>query len=176
MPTIPCADDAAIRSAIESLNQAFVAAWNAPDPGKMAEVWSEADLEKPFGMKAHGRAEIEKVFQTEQRGAMRASTFTIESSSIRQVGPGVVVQDMSIAITGMLSPDGKALPAFHPRAFEVLIKKGGHWRVEHVRAYAVQATPAAADLRPSGSAGAPGSDIADNDSVSSGRLRGPSVR
>lgn len=138
-----CADDAAIRSAIDSLNQSFVAAWNAHDPGRMADVWSDADLVNPFGMKAHGRAEMAKLFEAEQHGVMRASTFTIESSSIRQISRDVAVQDMDIVITGMLSPDGKALPAFHPRAFEVLARKGGHWRVEYVRAYALQPTPPA---------------------------------
>jgi len=141
-PTISCAGDSALRTEIESLNHAWVAAWNAHDPAKMAGVWSEAELINPFGMKAHGRAELEKLFEAEQHGAMKASTFTIESSSIRQISRDVAVQDMDIAITGMVSPDGKALPAFRPHSFEVFVKKGGHWRVEYVRAYAVQPTPA----------------------------------
>jgi uncharacterized protein (TIGR02246 family) len=141
--TISWAGDSATLTEIESLNHAFVTAWNAHEPGKMAAAWSEADMINPFGMKAHGRAEIEKLFEGEQRGAMKASTFTIESNSIRQISRDVAVQDMDIAITGMVSPDGKALPAFHPHSFEVLVKKAGHWRVEYVRAYAVQPTPAA---------------------------------
>lgn len=141
--TISWAGDSATLTEIESLNHAFVTAWNAHDPGKMAAAWSEADMINPFGMKARGRSEIEKLFEGEQHGAMKASTFTIESNSIRQISRDVAVQDMDIAITGMVSPDGKALPAFHPHSFEVLVKKGGHWRVEYVRAYAVQPTPAA---------------------------------
>ena len=141
--TISWAGDSAARTEIEKLNHAWVAAWNAHDPGKMADVWSEAELVNPFGMKAHGRAELEKLFAAEQHGVMKDSTFAIVANSIRQISRDVAVQDMDIAITGMVGPDGKALPAFRPRAFEVLVKKGGHWRVEYVRAYAVQPTPAA---------------------------------
>jgi uncharacterized protein (TIGR02246 family) len=143
IPPFSFADDAATRAAIESLNRAWVAAWNAHDPAKMADVWSEAELINPFGKKAQGRAELEKLFETEHHGAMRASTFTIESSSVRQISRDVAVQDLDIVITGMLGPNGKALPAFHPHAFEVLVRKGGHWRVEYVRAYVVQPAPAA---------------------------------
>jgi uncharacterized protein (TIGR02246 family) len=141
---ISWAGDSTSRTEIESLNQAFVTAWNAHDPGKMAAVWSDADMVNPIGMKAHGRAEIEKLFDTEHHGAMKASTFKIESNSIRQISREVAVQDMDIVITGMVGPDGKALPAFRPHSFEVLVKEGGHWRVEYVRAYALQPTPAAA--------------------------------
>jgi uncharacterized protein (TIGR02246 family) len=141
---ISWAGDSTTTTEIESLNRAFVTAWNAHDPGKMAAVWSDADMVNPSGTEAHGRAEIEKLFETEQHGVMKASTFRIESNSIRQISRDVMVQDMDIVITGMVSPDGKALPAFRPHAFEVLVKEGGHWRVKYVRAYALQPTPAAA--------------------------------
>jgi uncharacterized protein (TIGR02246 family) len=143
LPAISCAEDAGLRAAIDSLNQAFATAWNAHDSGKMADVWSHADMVNPFGMQAHGRAEIAKLFATEQSGVMRASTFTIESNSIRQISPDIAVQDLSIVITGMLDPDGRALPTLHPHSFEVLVRKGGHWRVEYVRAYVLQPTTAA---------------------------------
>ena len=144
-PTISWAGDSAARTEIESLNHAWVAAWNAHDPGKMADVWSEAELVNPFGLKAHGRAELEKLFAAEQHGVMKGSTFAIVSNSIRQISRDVAVQDMDIAITGMVGPDGKALPVFRPHSFEVLVRKGGHWRVEYVRAYAVQPTPASSN-------------------------------
>ena len=54
----------------------FAAAWNKHDPTAMAYFWSvDGDLINPFGRKAKGLTEIQRLFQDEQNGPMKNSTF-----------------------------------------------------------------------------------------------------
>src|SRR5262245_3280832 len=57
---------------------AFVTAWNKHDPKAMAAIFTEdATIVNPFGVKAKGRAEIEKLFTTEQTGPLKESSVEV---------------------------------------------------------------------------------------------------
>ena len=130
------------KAAIESLNQEFVTAWNAHDTKKMAAVWAEdVDLIDPFGQKAIGRAAVEKLFQAVHSGEMKASTYKIESASIRELNPSTAVGDWEIVITGMMDPDGKPLPAVRHHAVAVYVKVAGHWWIGAGRPYVFSVPP-----------------------------------
>jgi uncharacterized protein (TIGR02246 family) len=144
IPAVSRAGDSADETAIKNLGAEFVAAWNAHDPARMAGVWAEdADLINPFGVKARGRAEIQKLFEREQHGVMRASTYEIGSMSVHPLCGDAALVDWAADLTGMVAPDGKALPPFHHHVSQVVVKKGGHWRVEFVRAFAYAPLPPA---------------------------------
>lgn len=134
--------DAAIRAAIDSRAQEFVAAWNKHDPKAMAAIWTtDCDLVNPFGMKARGRAEIEKLFEAEQGGVMKTTHYTINSESLLKIPGGAVVADMDSVIDGMTDPTGKALPPFTHHVTMIYVREAGHWRPTVVRAFQLLPPP-----------------------------------
>jgi uncharacterized protein (TIGR02246 family) len=135
--------DAATRAAIDKSMQAFVAAWNKHDPKAMAAVWAEhCDLINPFGMKASGRAEIEKLFETEQGGVMKTTTYTTNSESFQKIAGGAVLMDVDSVLTGMMDPSGQALPPFTHHVTLIYVHEGGQWRATAVRAFQLLPPPA----------------------------------
>jgi uncharacterized protein (TIGR02246 family) len=136
------AAEAAEKAAIERLSSDFAAAWNAHDAKRMAAVWAEdGDLINPFGQNAHGRADIEKFFAAEQAGAMKGTTYTIESTFFRELDPTCAISDWEAVVNGMMDPSGKAMPPFRHHVFSVYVQKGGHWHATAVRAYGFEAVP-----------------------------------
>jgi uncharacterized protein (TIGR02246 family) len=134
--------DAKTQAVIEGRMKEFVAAWNKHDPKAMAAAWSEdCDLLNPFGMKAHGRAEIEKLFVGEQGAVMKGSTYTINSNVLRKISGGVVLGDWDCTITGMTAPDGHALPEFPHHVTTTYVNAGGDWRAVAVRAFQLLPPP-----------------------------------
>ena len=123
-------------AAIKELNQDFVTAWNAHDPKKMAAAWAEdVSLINPFGVKCSGRAEAEKLFQGEQSGVMRASTYRIDSFTLRKACDDVMVGDWDATVTGMIDPSGKTMPPFPHHVTAVYQNRGGHWVTILARAF-----------------------------------------
>jgi uncharacterized protein (TIGR02246 family) len=148
LASIPAAAPAAesgAKAAIDSLNQEFVAAWNVHDAKKMASFWAEnGDLINPFGRKGSGRAGVEKIFEAEHGGEMKASTYKIESMSVRELTADVALGDWECVVTGMVDPAGQPLPPFTHHAAVVYVKQGGRWWIAAGRPYAFVPPPAPA--------------------------------
>jgi len=135
--------DAATKAAIDKRMQEFVAAWNKHDAKAMAAVWADqCELLNPFGMKASGRAEIEKLFETEQGGVMKATTYTINSESLMKIAGGAVVMDLDSVVNGMTDPAGQALPPFTHHVTLIYVHERGQWRATAVRAFQLLPPPA----------------------------------
>ncbi len=129
---------------IRQLNQSFVKAWNAHDPKMMAAVWAEdGSLINPFGEKCSNRAEAEKLFEKEQSGVMKASTFKIDSFALRRLDDNVVMGDWEATLTGMVDPGGKPLPPWSNHVTALYQKRGGKWTVVAARAFQVLPPPGA---------------------------------
>lgn len=115
---------------------AFAAAWNNHDAKEMSEIWAaDGDLINPFGRMAHGRAEIEKLFQDEHSGALKHSTFKITNSSIRFLESEIAVVDSDAEITGIVNPDGTPGPTMNPHLTAVMKKSAGKWWMISGRAF-----------------------------------------
>jgi len=92
--------DAKDKAAIEARVNEFIAAWNVHDAKAMAATFAEnADLINPFGKNPSGRVEIEKLFVEEQGGVMKGSTYTLQSTAIREISPGVALADWDGTVT-----------------------------------------------------------------------------
>jgi uncharacterized protein (TIGR02246 family) len=138
------AADSGAKAAFERASHDFESAWNAHDAKKMAAVWAEdGDLINPFNRVEKGRAEIEKLFVEEQGGPMKASTYKIESSTLREIGKDAAVGDWSAVVTGITSPDGKTQPPFPHHVTTFLVKIAGKWQVEAGRGYVFAGPPPA---------------------------------
>ncbi|PYQ52672.1 MAG: hypothetical protein DMF59_04020, partial [Acidobacteria bacterium] len=80
----------------------FAATWNKHDPTAMAYFWSvDGDLINPSGRKAKGLTEIQRLFQDEQNGVMKNSTYTVTSASIRMLDPTLAIVDSDAEIAGV---------------------------------------------------------------------------
>lgn len=132
------------KAAIERLSNEFVAGWNAHDFKKMAAMWApDGDLVNPFGLSAHGPAEIEKFFEKEHAIVMKGTTYTIESMSVRELSPTFATADWESVVNGMVDESGKALPPFKHHVFGVYMKKGGQWHAAAIRAFQYGTPPGA---------------------------------
>ena len=132
------ADDAAIKKPLDD----FLAAWNKHDAKAMAAVFAEdGDLIQPFGRTAKSRAEAETLFQEEQTGGAKESTYAKGEVSVRRVGEDVAIADWDGSITGMKTPDGTATPPFQHHVTAVLKSQGGQWWILSVRAFAFLPAP-----------------------------------
>ena len=137
IPATGGGDDAATVG-IKQGCKAFVDAWNVHDPKAMAAVFAEdADVLNPWGRKATGRAEIEKLFVDEQtgKGPLRDSTMTVESESVRTVTADVAISDAELVVTGAYAPDGSKAPPMNFHATHVWKKNGESWQIFSCRPY-----------------------------------------
>ena len=131
-------DETAIRKSVTD----FVAAWNRHDAKAMTAVFAaDADLINPFGRVAKGHAEIEKLFTDEHTTVMRSSTFSIGQVDVRLLTSDVAITEYSTEISGMLDPDGKAIPALKIHVTMVSQKKNGKWWPTVARPHAYLPTP-----------------------------------
>ena len=134
--------DSGAKAEFDRESHEFVAAWNVHDTKRMAAVWAQdGDLINPFGRVAKTHAEIEKLFVEEHGGALKGTTYTIESSTLREIGKDVAVGDWTSTVTGITGPDGSAQPPFHHHVTQVFVKTGGRWQLEVARAYVFATTP-----------------------------------
>jgi uncharacterized protein (TIGR02246 family) len=121
-------------AAIEKLAADFSAAWAKDDTKAMAAFWTEdGDLLNPFGRWAKGRAEVEKLFQDEHTGPLKATTNTLKLIGSRELAPDVVLADWTTDLNGVKGPDGAAVPAIHHNVTTVLMKKDGQWHIVSLR-------------------------------------------
>lgn len=130
--------------AIRARTTAFAAAWNKHDTAAIAAFWSaDGDLINPWGREAKGRPAVETLFKDEHGGAMKASRFEYRVTNIRILGTsGVAVVDWSIDLTGVVNPEGSALPPMpHHVALVMQKAKDGTWMIEAARPYVLLTPP-----------------------------------
>ncbi|HET9793398.1 MAG TPA: nuclear transport factor 2 family protein [Thermoanaerobaculia bacterium] len=130
--------------AIKALNQDFVTAWNAHDAKKLAAVWADdGSLINPFGLRCGNRAEVEKLFENELGGMMKASTYKIDSFAVRKTSDDVMVGDWDATLTGGIDPGGNPMPPFLHHVTAVYRNSGGHWAIADARAFHLLPPPGA---------------------------------
>src|SRR5579863_8277064 len=79
---------------IRSVVAAFPVAWNRHDARALAGLWTPTgDLVNLFGIRAQGRAEVEKLLQRDHSTLMRASTLSWTPRSLRIEKSDVAVVD-----------------------------------------------------------------------------------
>lgn len=122
--------------AIQKHDADFAAAWNRHDPQAMADFWApDGDVVNPFGRWAKGRAEIVKLFEDEQSGPMKESTFTAEGvPETRDLAPGLVLADWDYSISGMVAPGGMKLPSQKGHIAAIWKQAGDDWSLIAIRA------------------------------------------
>ncbi len=135
------ADHAADEAAIQKVWQQFSATW-ARDPHARAALWTEdASLINPFGVKAQGRAAIEKLFENEDATFAKGTTHTFSDFSFRFLTPTLAEVDATGEVNGIKGADGATLPPMRLHVFTIFRKSGGAWRIQDARPYVVAPPP-----------------------------------
>ena len=130
-------NDAQIRQVADD----FAAAWNKHDPTTMAYFWSaDGDLINPWGRKAKGLTEIQRLFQDEQNGMMKNTTYSVTAMSIRMLEPALALVDYDAEIANIALPDGTT-GTFKPHVVFVMRKTNGKWWIVSARPYAFSPPP-----------------------------------
>jgi uncharacterized protein (TIGR02246 family) len=125
--------------------QEFADSWNKHDATAMAYIWSaDGDIVNPFGRRASGLTEIQRMFADEQSKAMKTSTYTVKSVKVHFLNPQLAVVDQDVEVAGVASPDGTTA-TMTPHVTAVMTKSGGQWWIASARAFSyLQPPPAAA--------------------------------
>ena len=138
------AGPAGAEAAIEKVWQQFADAWARGDARARAALWAEdASLINPFGVEAHGRAAIEKLFEQENAGFAKGTTQTFSNFSFRFITPTIAEVDATGEIQGVRSADGAPMPALTIHVFAIMVKAGGEWRLKDARPYVFAKRPGA---------------------------------
>ena len=119
-------DEEAIRAAIVDTTAGF----NAHDPERATHAYTpESDLVTVRGDVLKGKTEIERrlgqMFAT--RGKHAAQTLL--DVRIRFITDDVALAHVGVEMSGLLAPDGLALPVHRELNLRVFVKEGGSWRV-----------------------------------------------
>jgi len=131
-------------AAIQKVWQQFSDAWAAGDAHARAAVWAEdASLINPFGVEAHGRAAIEKLFEQETAGFAKGTTHTFSNFSYRFLTQTLAEVDATGQIKGIRGPDGTPMPPFTIHVFAIMAKAGGKWQLKDARPYVIASPPGA---------------------------------
>ena len=151
----------------------FVAAWNKHDTKALAAFWTEdGDFVGPWGRKAAGRAELEKLFADEHTGTgpYRESTLEVKGDTVRLVTPDVAMEDLEVLVTGAYAPNGSKAPTTTLLVPMVVKRVGTTWKTfaarPHVKLF--PAIAAAAGGLPAPAAGAAKSESATPETYASG--------
>ena len=122
--------------------QEFADNWNKHDATAMAYMWSaDGDLVNPFGRRASGLTEIQRLFADEQSKAMKASTYTVKSVKVHFLNPQLAVVDQDVEVTGVANPDGTTA-TMTPHVTAVMTRSGGQWWIASARAFSYMQPPA----------------------------------
>lgn len=128
--------------AIQKVWQQFSDAWGRGDAHARAAVWAEdASLINPFGIEAHGRTAIEKLFEQETAGFAKGTTHTFSNFSYRFLTPTIAAVDATGEIKGIRAADGTPMPTLTIHVFAIMAEVGGKWQIKDGRPYVIAPPP-----------------------------------
>ena len=117
-------DEDAVRQRVAEFQEAF----NKHDAKAISAFFAEdADLVTPTGVRAQGRAEIEKAVATDLATLIHDGKTAFTVTHTRFVKPDVVVLDMTHEVSEAHGPDGTVMPTMKVLVTGVAVKKSGAW-------------------------------------------------
>jgi uncharacterized protein (TIGR02246 family) len=119
-------DEAAIRKVIVEMTDAF----NNHDGKAAARMYSQdARLVSVRGEMMNTRAGIEKGLSSILTTRAKIATQRTIDVTIRFIRPDVALANVTNELSGLVAPDGQALPAHQELSLRVFVKDDGIWQV-----------------------------------------------
>ncbi len=117
-------------SAVRSLVDSLVDAWNAHDAGRFAAVFHEdADFTNVFGMRAQGREAIERFHAPIFETMFRDSHLSAPETRVRFIRPDVAAVDVRWEMTGARDPRGDPWPLRRGLMSLVCAREDAGWAI-----------------------------------------------
>jgi uncharacterized protein (TIGR02246 family) len=115
-------------AAIRTLYDQFVAAWNKHDVPAMTSHWAEdGDHVEPDGQVAKGRDQVAALFKKQQASIFKNSHLTLKIDSVWFIKEDVALVDGTYELSGVVLPDGTAIPPRKGRLSTNLLHERGRW-------------------------------------------------
>jgi len=119
---MPAGDEDGIKAEFDN----FSKAWAAGDAKARAACFTpDATLINPFGVAANGRAEIQKLFEEENKTIANGTTHTFDNFKIHFVMSNFALVDVDGTISGIKDPSGQPVPDVKSHLYGVVVNRGG---------------------------------------------------
>lgn len=127
---------------IRKMYDEFQAAWNAHKPDQLADMWAiDGDQLEPDGRIAKGQEEVRALFTKQHNTIFAQTTLDLTIDSVWFVDEKVALVDGGYSISGIVAPDGRAIPQRKGHLTAMLIFEREQWRVAASRLMIPTAVP-----------------------------------
>jgi uncharacterized protein (TIGR02246 family) len=124
------AEDIANEKLIRSLYENFESAWNTHEGDRMADMWAiDGDHVEPDGHVAKGREEVRDLFTKQHTAIFGETTLDLTIDSVWFITRAVALIDGQYSISGIVGPEGKAIPQRRGRLTSILILEKNRWLI-----------------------------------------------
>ena len=115
---------------IRELYNVFEDAWNAHTIDRMAEQWAlDGDHREPDGHLAKGREEVRALFKKQHETVFKTTVLDLSITSVWFITADVALIDGDYSVVGVVTPDGKEIPARQGHLTAVLLKEDDSWAI-----------------------------------------------
>jgi uncharacterized protein (TIGR02246 family) len=122
--------DVASEKQVHALYREFTEAWNRHDTAALGKMWSaDGDHVEPDGRVAKGRDAVTTLFKLEHDTVFKQTTLSLTIDSVWLITSEVALADGSYEITGIVGPDGTAIPKRAGHLTSVLLNEHGKWGI-----------------------------------------------
>ncbi len=123
-------DDVASEKQIRVLYREFTDAWNRHDPAALSKMWgADGDHVEPDGRVAKGREAVAALFKAQHDSVFKQTTLNLTIDSVWLITADVALADGNYEITGIVAPDGTAIPKRSGHLTSVLLREHGKWGI-----------------------------------------------
>ena len=128
--------------AIRTLYEQFTAAWNKHDVPAMTSHWAEdGDHVEPDGQVAKGRDQVIELFKKQHASIFKSSHLALKIDTVWFITSDVALIDGTYELSGVVLPDGTAIPARKGRLSTNLLNEQGRWWIVASRLMIPMALP-----------------------------------
>lgn len=115
-------------AAIRALYKNFSETWNKHDAKALAEMWAlDGDHVEPDGHHADGRDAIQDLLAKQHKSVFKTTQLALAIEDVWFMTENVALVDGTYSITGIVAPDGSAVPPRKGNLTAILLMEGGKW-------------------------------------------------
>jgi uncharacterized protein (TIGR02246 family) len=116
--------------AIRALYKSFSETWNRHDAKALAEMWTlDGDHVEPDGHHADGRDAIEDLLTKQHKSVFKTTQLALAIADVWFITENVALVDGTYSVSGIVAPDGQAVPTRQGNLTSILLLEGGKWRI-----------------------------------------------
>jgi uncharacterized protein (TIGR02246 family) len=120
----------------------FTEAWNRHDTGAMSAMWvAEGDHLEPDGRGVRGQSSVADLLKEQHATVFKKTSLALKIDTVWLVTDDVALADGTYELTGIVAPDGTAIPKRAGHLTSILVRKDGKWWIAGSRLMIPTALP-----------------------------------